>query len=71
MIKTQQRRLALFEHIRRPFVLRLIALLVSGLIALLLGGALLLAGHGAAVTNLAQWSLTTVMSIAGNNPSLW
>jgi cell division protein FtsX len=71
LIKIQQRLLALFEHIRRPFVLRLIALLVSGLIALLLGGALLLIGHGASFTNLTQWSLSAVMSIAANNTSLW
>jgi hypothetical protein len=44
-MKMQHPLLALFEHIHRPFVLRLIALLVSGLIALLLGGALLLTGQ--------------------------
>jgi hypothetical protein len=44
MIKMQHPLLTLFEHIHRPFVLRLIALLVSGLLALLLGGALLLSG---------------------------
>ena len=67
----QHRLLILSEQIHKPFVQRLIALLISGLIALLLGGALLLAGHGASFTNLAQWPLTTVMSIAGNNTSLW
>ena len=56
--------LVLFEHIQRPFVLRLIALLVSGLIALLLGSALLLTGHGIFVTHLAQWPLSTIMYIA-------
>ena len=52
MIKMQQRLLTMFEQIQRPFVQRLIALLVSGLIALLLGGALLFSGHGAFVTHL-------------------
>ena len=42
----------MFEQIHKPFVLRLIALIVSGLIALLLGGALLLSGHGAFVAHL-------------------
>ena len=67
----QQRLLTLFEQIHRPFVQRLIALLVSGLIALLLSGALLLAGHGASFTNLTQWPLSTAMSIAANNTSIW
>jgi len=52
LIKMQQRLLTLFEQIRKPFVQCLIALLVSGLIALLLGGALLLSGHGAFVNRL-------------------
>ncbi len=52
MIKMQQPLLTLFEQIQRPFVQRLIALLVSGLIALLLGGSLLLSGHGAFVNRL-------------------
>ena len=52
MIKMQQPLLTLFEHMHKPFVLRLIALTVSGLIALLLGGALLLSGHGAFVAHL-------------------
>jgi len=52
LIKMQQPLLTLFEQIQRPFVQRLIALLVSGLIALLLGGALLLSGHGAFVNRL-------------------
>ena len=56
--------LTLLEQMHKPFVQRLIALLVSGLIALLLGGALLLAGHGAFVTHLAQRPLSTVLYIA-------
>jgi hypothetical protein len=52
LIKMRQPLLTLFEQIHRPFVQRLIALLVSGLIALLLGGAFLLSGHGAFVTHL-------------------
>ena len=52
MIKMQQPLLTLCEQIHKPFVQRLIALLVSGLIALLLGGALLLSGHGAFITHL-------------------
>ena len=71
MIKIQERLLALCEQIHKPFVQRLIALLVSGLIALLLGGALLLAGHSAAITNLTQWPLSKIMSIAANNTSVW
>ena len=67
----QQRLLTLCEHIQRPFVQRLIALLVSGLIALLLGGAFLLAGHGAFLTNMTQSPLSTAMSIAANNMSVW
>ncbi len=51
-MKMQQRLLTLCEQIHRPFVQRLIALIVSGLIALLLGGVLLLSGHGALVTHL-------------------
>ena len=64
MIKIQHSLLALFEQIHKPFVQRLIALLVSGLIALLLGGALLLAGHGTFVTHLPQWPLSTVIRLA-------
>ena len=60
----QQRLLTMCEQIQRPFVQRLIALLVSGLIALLLGGAFLIAGHGTFVTHLAQWPLPTVTCIA-------
>jgi len=72
----QQPLLTLFEQIQRPFVQRLIALLVSGLIALLLGGALLLAGHGTFVTYLpmqmgrasegmvVQWPLSTSLPAA-------
>ena len=71
MINIQQRLLTLCEHIQRPFVLRLMALLVSGLIALLLGGAFLLAGHGASFTNLTQSPLSTAMSIAASNTSVW
>jgi hypothetical protein len=67
----QQRLLILCKHIHRPFVLRLIALLVSGLIALLLGGAFLLAGHGAFFTNLTQSPLSTAMCIAASNTSVW
>jgi hypothetical protein len=61
----------LCEQIHKPFVLRLITLLVSGLIALLLGGALLLAGHGVAITNLTQWSLAAVMFLVANNTCIW
>ena len=64
MIKMQQPLLTLCEQIHKPFVQRLIALLVSGLIALLLGGALLLAGHGAFVTHLTQGPVSTVTCIA-------
>ena len=63
MIKMQHLLLTLFEQIQRPFVLRLIALLVSGLIALLLGGAFLIAGHGTFVTHLPHWPLSTVICI--------
>jgi hypothetical protein len=71
LINMQQRLLTLCEQINKPFVQRLIALLVSGLIALLLGGALLLAGHGAFFTNLKQSPLSTAMSIAANNTCVW
>ena len=76
MIKMQQPLLTLFEQIRRPFVQRLIALLVSGLIALLLGGSLLLSGHGAFVNRLpmqmgrasegmvVQWPISTSLPAA-------
>jgi hypothetical protein len=67
----QQQLLTLLEQIHKPFVQRLIALIIAGLIALLLGGALLLSGHGAFVTHLRwqvgsasegviiEWSLST------------
>jgi hypothetical protein len=61
----------LCEQIHKPFVQRLITLLVSGLITLLLGGALLLAGHGASFTNLTQWTLAAAMSIVVNHMSVW
>jgi hypothetical protein len=67
----QQRLLTLSEQIHKPFVQRLIALLVSGLIALLLSGAFLLAGHAASFTNLTQSPLSTAMSITANNTSAW
>ena len=60
LIKMQQPLLTLFEQIQRPFVQRLIALLVSGLIALLLGGALLLSEHSVFVTHPSQLPLSTV-----------
>jgi len=62
-MKMQQRLLTLSEQIHRPFVQRLITLLVSGLIALLLGGALLLAGHGAFVTHLTQEPVSATIRI--------
>jgi len=52
LIKIQHPLLTLFEQIHKSFALRLIALLVSGLIALLLGGSLLLSGHDAFVNRL-------------------
>ncbi len=70
-MKIQHSLLTLLEQIHRPFVQRLIGLIVSGLIALLLGGVLLLSGHGALVTHLpmqagrasegmvVEWPLTT------------
>ena len=64
MIKIQQPLLTLSEQIHKPFVLRLIALLVSGLIALLLGGALLLAGHGTFVTHLTKGPVSAVTCLA-------
>jgi hypothetical protein len=63
--------LTVSEQIHKPFVQRLIALLVSGLIALLMGGAFLLAVHAASLTNLMQSPLSTAMSITANNTSLW
>ena len=66
----QQRLLTLCEQIHTPFVQRLIALLVSGLIALLLGGALLLSEHAASFTNVTLSPLSTAMSIAASNTSL-
>ena len=79
MIKMQHPLLTLLEQIHKPFVQRLIALLVSGLIALLLGGAFLLAGHGAFVTHLTQGASLDCHthsgaghnSIAANNMSVW
>jgi len=77
LIKMQHPLLTLFEQIRRPFVQRLIALLVSGLIALLLGGSLLLSGHGAFVNRLpmqvgrasegmvVQWPISTSLPANG------
>ena len=62
LIKIQQRLLILCEQIHKPFVQRLITLLISGLIALLLGGAFLLTGHSASLTNLSQWTLLAAMS---------
>jgi len=67
LIKMQQPLLALFEHIHKPIVQRLITLLVSGLIALLLGGALLLAGHGAFVTHLTQGPVSTAIRIVAQS----
>jgi hypothetical protein len=64
LIKIQHPLLALFEQIHKPFVQRLIALLVSGLIALLLGGAILLAEHSTFVTHLTQEPVSTVTCIA-------
>jgi hypothetical protein len=66
----QQRLLTLSELIQKPFVQRLIILLVSGLIALLLGGAFLLAGHGASLTNLTQSPLSSAMCITASNTSV-
>ncbi len=66
----QQRLFILCEQIHKPFVQRLITLLVSGLIALLLGGAFLLNGHCASFTNLTQSLLSTAMSIAANNTNI-
>jgi hypothetical protein len=71
LINMQQRLPTLCEQVRKPFVLRLIALLVSGLIALLLSGTFLLAGHAASFTDLTQSPLSTAMSIAASNTSLW
>jgi hypothetical protein len=71
VINMQQRLLTLCEQIHTPFVQRLIILLVSGLIALLLGGAFLLAGHAVSLTNLTQGPLSTAMSITASNTSLW
>jgi hypothetical protein len=71
LIKIQQQLLTVCEQVHKPFVQRLITLLVSGLIALLLGGALLLAGHDASLTNLAQWPLSKIMSLAANNTCVW
>jgi hypothetical protein len=75
----QQPLLILFEQIHKPFVQRLIALIVSGLIALLLGGVLLLSEHSAFVTHLSQWPLSTVkciavhanLPLAADNTSVW
>lgn len=46
MTRTQHALLTLCEQMRRPFVQHLIALLVSGLLALLLAGTLLFCGQG-------------------------
>ena len=71
-MKIQQRLLTLCEQIHKPFVQRLITLLVSGLIALLLGGVLLLAGHCASFTNLTQQLLSASMPIVANHiMSVW
>ncbi len=70
MIQLPKRLLTLCEQIHKPFVQRLITLLVSGLIALLLGGAFLLAGHTTSFINLTQWPLSTAISIAANNTSV-
>ncbi len=70
MINMQQRLFNLCEQIHKPFVQRLITLLVSGLIALLLGGAFLLGGHALSFTNLTQSLLTTAMSIAANKTNV-
>ena len=67
MTKMRHSLLTLFEQIHKPFVQRLIALLVSGLIALLLGGALLLAGHGTFVTHLTQGPVSTAIRIAAQS----
>jgi hypothetical protein len=66
-MKMQQRLLTLLEQMHKPFVQRLITLLVSGLIALLLGGAFLLAGHGTFVTHLTQGSVSTVIRIVAQS----
>jgi len=64
LIKMRHPLLILCEQIHKPFVQRLITLLVSGLIALLLGGALLLVGHSTFVIYLTQRPVSTVMCIA-------
>ncbi len=46
MTRIQYALLTLYEQLHRPFVQRLIALLVSGLLALLLAGTLLFCGQG-------------------------
>jgi fatty acid desaturase len=46
MTRIQHALLTLCEQMHRPFVQRLIALLVSGLLALLLAGTLLFCGYG-------------------------
>ncbi len=70
-MKMQQRMLTLCEHIQKPYVQRLIVLLVSALIALLLSGSLLLLGHATSFINLTQSPLSTAMSIAASNTCLW
>lgn len=67
----QHRLLILSEQIHKPFVQRLITLLVSGLIALLLGGAFLLAGHSTSFTNLTQQLLSASMPIVANHMIVW
>jgi hypothetical protein len=70
LINIQQRLLTLCEQIHKPFVQRLIALLVSGLIALLLGGSFLLSGHCAFFTKVTQSPLSTIMCIAASITSV-
>ena len=73
----QQPLLTLFEQIQRPFVQRLIALLVSGLIALLLGGTRLLSGRGAFVNRLpmqvgrASEGMVVEWPISTSLPATW
>jgi hypothetical protein len=66
-MKMRQRLLTLLEQMHRPFVQRVITLIVSGLIALLLGGAFLLAGHGAFVTHLTQGPVSTAIRIVAHS----
>src|SRR5260370_39792310 len=65
------------EHIQRPVVQRVIALVVAGLIALLLSGSLLLSGHGACVNRLPMQAVRTSegmvveRSISTSLPAIW